>query len=553
MKVKFMLMRNTPKAIRAFITVTLLCLCILNSSSAQQTHRRRAAQTNSKPQARAVYSNPAIAGDYPDPSIIRVGADYWATSTTSEWAPEFPILHSRDLVNWETVGAVFQERPEWSTGNYWAPEIAEHRGRFFVYYVGHKKDGPLCVAVATAARPAGPYMDHGPLVCQDAGAIDPVPVTNEMGERYLIWKEDGNSRNQPTPLWAQKLSLDGTKLVGEKQEILRNDAKWEAQLIEGPYVLRRGDYFYLFYSGNACCGRECNYALGVARSRTLLGPWEKNSANPILAGNETWKCPGHGSIVTDQRGRTFLFYHAYNARDSIYPGRQAMLDEVRWSADNWPTINDGKGPSVRAASPLGVPERNADYSFFDDFKASRLLTSWQWPQSNEPIFYLKKTRSGGALLLQPTNANASDMLGAVLAHTTTVGDYIATTVVDVRGLKQGASAGLAAYGDRENALGVAIGDGKVFVYRREKNEQKIIGEISAPASPLVYLRMTAAGGKQFSFAASSDGRAWTNIGGATEGAYLPPWDRAVRVALTAGGAADAIAKFEWLRIAPSLK
>jgi DNA-binding beta-propeller fold protein YncE len=79
-----------------------------------------------------------------------------------------------------------------------------------------------------------------------------------------------------------------------------------------------------------------------------------------------------------------------------------------------------------------------------------------------------------------------------------------------------------------------------FVYRREKNEQKTISEINAPASPLVYLRMTAAGGKQFSFAASSDGRAWTNIGEATEGAYLPPWDRAVRVALTAGGAADAM-------------
>jgi beta-xylosidase len=95
----------------------------------------------------------------------------------------------------------------------------------------------------------------------------------------------------------------------------------------------------------------------------------------------------HGSAWTH-----VLFYHAYNARDSIYPGRQAMLDEVRWGANNWPTINDGKGPSVRAASPLGVPERNADYSFFDDFKAPRLLTSWQWPQSNEPVFHLQNER-----------------------------------------------------------------------------------------------------------------------------------------------------------------
>jgi xylan 1,4-beta-xylosidase len=292
MKIKFMLMRNTPQAMRAFVAVAVLGLCLLNNSSAQQSHRRRAAQANSKPQARAVFSNPAIAGDYPDPSIIRVGADYWATSTSSEWALEFPLLHSRDLVNWEIVGAVFQERPEWSTGNYWAPEIAEHRGRFFVYYVGHKKDGPLCVAVATAARPAGLYTDHGPLVCQDAGAIDPVPVTNEKGERYLIWKEDGNSRNQPTPLWAQKLSDDGTKLVGEKQEILLNDAKWEAQLIEGPYVLRHGDYFYPFLF-RQCLLRTrmqlCARCRAFAQSAWAMG---KESGEPDSVGQPDLEMSG---------------------------------------------------------------------------------------------------------------------------------------------------------------------------------------------------------------------------------------------------------------------
>src|SRR5262249_54048253 len=162
--------------------------------------------------------------------------------------------------------------------------------------------------VATADKPAGPYSDRGPLVCQDAGSIDAMPVLDEKGERYLVWKEDGNSRNLPTPLWAQKLSEDGAKLIGERKEILRNDAAWENNLVEGPSILRRGEYFYLFYSGNACCGRRCNYALGVARSKALLGPWEKNPANPILAGNDDWKCPGHGSIVTDQEGRAFLPY-----------------------------------------------------------------------------------------------------------------------------------------------------------------------------------------------------------------------------------------------------
>src|SRR5215204_1337481 len=110
-------------------------------------------------QRRSTYENPALAGDYPDPSVIRVGRNYWAVATSSEWAPEFPILFSNDLVNWEIVGAVFQKRPGWSTGNYWAPEISYYRGKYFVYYVAKKNGASLCVAVAISAKPAGPYDD----------------------------------------------------------------------------------------------------------------------------------------------------------------------------------------------------------------------------------------------------------------------------------------------------------------------------------------------------------------------------------------------------------
>ncbi|HKP14096.1 MAG TPA: family 43 glycosylhydrolase [Blastocatellia bacterium] len=495
-------------------------------------------------QSRATYTNPVLAGDYPDPSIIRVGQDYWATATTSHWAPLFPLLHSRDLVNWQAVGAAMQKRPDWSDGNYWAPEISYYRGRYFIYYTGHKKGGSLCVAVMTATNPRGPYTDHGPLVCQDAGSIDAMAVTDENGRRYLVWKEDGNSRNQPTPIWAQPLSSDGTKLIGGRRELIRNTAAWESNLVEGPFILRRGGYFYMFYSGNACCGRGCNYAMGVARSRALLGPWEKNPANPILKGNDEWKCPGHGSIVSDARGRDFLIYHAYHPKDFVYAGRQALLDEVKWGADGWPTINAGKGPSARAASPFGDVGNNAEYNVFDDFTSPRLQPGWQWPQANEP---LKRTQ-GARLILAPTAAHAQDMLGAVLARTTTEGDYVATAIVDKRGLKPGTRAGLAAYGDEENALGVAVGGGRVTVWRREKGTDRTLATKDEPRGTSVYLRMTAKGGDRFRFAVSGDGRSWTEVGEAMNGEYLPPWDRAVRVALTVGGATGAAAKFESFRI-----
>src|SRR4029453_15584786 len=121
-------------------TLVALCLAITGSVRAQAP----------------AYTNPVIPGDHPDPSVVRVGREYWATATTSQWAPIFPLLRSVDLVNWTRVGAVFETAPAWSAGSYWAPEISTDRGKYFVYYTARRRSGPLCVAVATAMQPSGP-------------------------------------------------------------------------------------------------------------------------------------------------------------------------------------------------------------------------------------------------------------------------------------------------------------------------------------------------------------------------------------------------------------
>lgn len=524
--------RSVFHALRAALSLTMLLAC-LTSAGAQRL---------------GVYENPVIAGDYPDPSAIRVGDDYWATATSGEWAPEFPILHSRDLVHWEVVGAVFQKRPLWAAQNFWAPEISEYRGRYFVYYTARKKGGPLCVAVASSASPRGPYTDHGPLVCQDIGSIDAMTVTDKRGERYLIWKEDGNSRNQPTPLWAQQLNEDGTKLVGSKKELIRNDPKsWEGGVVEGAFILRHNDWFYLFYSGNACCGRRCNYALGVARSRELLGHWEKNPANPILAENQTWQCPGHGSIVEDTRGRDFLLYHAYKkSEEAFYIGREAMLDEVVWGSGGWPSINNGTGPSKQAPTPLGNLEGHTPDSFFDDFDSSTLKPGWQWPQENEPLVEFE-TERGGSLVLTSTNGQAADPTGAVLSQPVTSADYVATALVKTSEMKTGSLAGLSAYSGRDDALGMAVGGGKIIIYLREAKKNRVVKTLNAPAATLLYLRMTVTNGSHYRFTFSTDGREWTDASEEINGSFL----EGVRISLTAGGIKGASARFEWIRITPS--
>jgi len=500
-------------------------------------------------QSPATYSNPVLPGDYPDPSVIRVGAEFWATATTSQWAPVFPLLRSTDLVNWSLVGAVFDDPPEWSAGSYWAPEIAEDRGRFFVYYTGRKKGGPLCVAVATAEQPQGPYTDRGPLVCQEVGSIDAAPVTDEDGTRYLVWKEDGNSRKLPTIIWAQPLAADGTALTGTRRELIHNQDPWEAHLVEGPYILRRDGWFYMFYSSDACCGRECNYKLGVARARRLLGPWERNPANPILKGNAHWKCPGHGSLVSDANGRTFLLYHAYDPRDFQYAGRQGLLDEVTWTAQGWPEINGGAGPSAGAPSPFGAVEPAKTPAFDDEFDGTRADAAWQWPWDRKPAL----TVAGGVLVLRAAATRADNAVATVLAHQTVVGDYTATTRVLAQGLSATAMPGLAAYGDEQNAIGVSLNAGRALLWQRKAGKQDTITSVDTTAGDAVLLRMTATGGSRFRFAVGTDtpeGPRWRPVGNEAEGGYLPPWDRGVRVALTMTGQAGSEARFDWIRIEP---
>jgi xylan 1,4-beta-xylosidase len=486
------------------------------------------------------YKNPVIPGDFPDPSIIRVENEYWATATSSEWGPQFPLLHSTNLVDWELVGSVFEHRPDWAVANFWAPEISQYHGKYYVYYVGRKKGGPLAVAVAMAEKPSGPYKDYGPLVSQADGSIDPVPVTNENDERYLVWKEDGNSQRRPTIIWAQQLTPDGLKLVGEPKEILRNDAPWEGAVVEGPFIVHRGEWFYLFYSGSGCCGQDCNYALGVARAQRLLGPWEKNPANPILAGNANWKCPGHGSIVQDANEHFWLLYHAYSARSFTYTGREALLDEVKFGTNGWPTINNGKGPSAEATAPPEVAQ-HIQKAFKDTFADATLNPGWEWPQNNEPVYRFGGPKGGLELSARP--AFATNLLGAILSERTVSGNYVATTIVDLSDPKPESFVGIAIIGDAANAVGLAVGDGKLILWRVQKGVHQRIVTVDAPKSEQLHLRVSATGGHAFQFTASTDGQSWTSVGGPQYGDQLPPWDRGIRVGLTVGGTRDAVGRF----------
>jgi beta-xylosidase len=497
------------------------------------------------------YQNPVYPGDFPDPSIIRVGGDgFWATATSTEWAPQFPLLFSRDLVHWKHVTAVFKERPAWSVGKFWAPELSHHDGTFFVYYSAEHVDGGLCIGVATASSAQGPYSDRGPLVGQPSGSIDPTTITDDRGRRFLIWKEDGNSRQLPTTIWAQQLDASGTVLVGEAYEILRNDATWEGAVVEAPSLIRRDGWFYMFYSGNACCGKRCKYAVGVARSRSITSGWEKFSGNPIMAGNERWRCPGHGSVFDTQDGRTFYLYHAYCVRNSVYVGRQALLDEIVWNADGWPSMNGGNGPSTVADCPISLRSKKPALRYSTRFRGRVLPPTWQWPQERPPDVALGGLLRGGMTLSNRGDRRTDDVLASVLARPIRSCDFIAETGLDMRRLEPGTQAGLCFYGDADNAVGAGIRDGSVYVWRRSRGAHRSVRVVPIAGASAPELRIACADGRDISFFYRRDGLSrWIPLTDkALHAPHISPWDRGIRLALTVGGKLDASARFTHLNV-----
>jgi len=503
---------------RKSIYYAILCFAFLTCKSSAPS---RSVSRQAEPiQSPAV----VIPGDYPDPSVAKIGNAYWATATSSNWFPAYPLLKSSDLVHWETKGFVFEKKPDWADYYFWAPEIAPENGRVYIYYTAHKKDGNLCVGVASADKPEGPYRDHGPLVCQKDGSIDGFPMRDETGKLYLIWKEDGNSVNQPTPIWAQPLNEERTALTGEKKELFRNDAPWEANLVEGVSMIRNGDYYYALYAAAGCCGRACTYGTGVARAKNLLGPWEKYSRNPILTAELNWKCPGHGTPI-EKDGRHYFMYHAYSQQGGIFVGRQALLREFRFTDDGWIAFEREATP---AASTAGL--------FRDDFNGAVLSTAWNWSVFRRPVVQLRKGQL--QLTAQP------DKFGDFVGHRTLSPNYTAQATVVPQA--NGVQAGLAIIGDDDNAVGVSVQDGQVRVWKLEKGKEQSLGTAQAGNASAVTLLAKVENGSQISFSYSTDnGKSFTPVGDRSiDGAYLPPWDRALRVGLTAKGTAGQTAQFD---------
>ena len=313
----------------------------------------------------ASYANPVLDADFPDPTVIRASdGTYYAYATQTQrdgkWI-NIQVARSSDLVHWQPVGDALPSKPGWAaaTQDFWAPHVERSDGRYIMYYsakpdASDERHG-LCLAVATANSPLGPFVDIGhPLQCGEGFVnIDPMAFDDpETGKRLLYWGSGF------APIKVQELGPDRMSFApgSAPQDLVWPNKVKEAfpVLVEGAWVIRRGGYYYLFYSGDNCCGAKANYAVMVARSRSATGPFEtleQASGKPhsiILEKRGNWIAPGHNSIVTDRSGQDWIVYHAVDARrarekatDEVNTRRVMLVDRIAW-VDGWPVID---GPS----------------------------------------------------------------------------------------------------------------------------------------------------------------------------------------------------------------
>ena len=299
------------------------------------------------------WMNPIMDTNCPDPGVLKDG-DRWVMACTRGGAGgAFELFTSSDMFHWTDSGSAIVPPSDarWGTSDFWAPEVHKLGPHdYLALYTARDAAGHLGIGVATASDPLGPWKDAGaPIVpgTAEMGYIDATLYDDGHGHRWLYYKADGNAVGKPSVIYAAPLSKDGLRVTGPAKPVLQNDLGWEDKVVEAPEVVRHGDWYYLFYSGNCYCNEH--YAVGVARSKSPTGPFEKKG-DPILKTGDLFAGPGHGSVTKGPDGRDWFVYHAYgaNAVGDGHP-RQLLADPITWGDDGWPSFAGGT-PS--AGSPL---------------------------------------------------------------------------------------------------------------------------------------------------------------------------------------------------------
>jgi xylan 1,4-beta-xylosidase len=433
------------------------------------------------------YRNPIFAGEYPDPTILRDGNDYYMTHTSLNNFPGLLIWHSTDLVNWKPIAHALNK----NIGEIWAPDLVKFKGKFYIYFPARDFNSTM---VVTADKITGPWTDPVEL---KVSFIDPGHIVGEDGKRYLYFS-DGN---------VVQLSDDGLSTVGQTRSVYQGwkyPADWltECFCLESPKLFKRGDYFYLVSAQGGTGGPPTSHMAVLARSKSVFGPWENSPYNPIIHTfnySDKWWSKGHATLVDTPNGDWWMVYHAFlnNFRTL---GRMTLLEPVDWTPDGWVKVKPGTDPArpIKMMAPVDhkiepLPEMVTGFSVFD----------WHAYDKYDPGRYTMD-RDGLTILSTGISPVGSNPLQFTPNHRA----YHSEIKIDTN---DKAKAGFLLFYGPQFYRGLEITSDSIF-YVTDKRTSKIAGYA---AGSQVYLRIVN-DNQTLALYYSFDGNRWENVSDAAD-------------------------------------
>lgn len=435
------------------------------------------------------FLNPLMAGDHPDPTILKDGADYYMTFSTFDSYPGLVLWHSRDLINWVPITAALTT----NIGSVWAPELTKHKGRYFLYV---PTKNPTTNWVIWADDIRGPWSE--PIDLKLPAHIDPGHAVGEDGSRWLFLS--GGDR--------VRLSDDGLSRIGEPEHVYDpwrypNDWDVEGFSPEGPKVLRHKGWFYLILAVGGTAGPPTGHMVIAARSRSIHGPWENCPHNPIVRTtdpNEKWWSRGHATLVEGPAGDWWSVYHGYeNGYWTL--GRQTLLDPVEWTPDGWFRMTGGD-----LSQPLPAPKGGSKVGahgqpLSDDFKTLAIGSKWNFfkPAADERA---RARVEDGALVLTARGTAPSSSSPLLLI----AGDQGYQFDCDIE-IAPGGTAGLILFYDEKLYCGLGFDETR-FVTHQYGIER---GRPANPHGRRMRMRVTNNRHIVSFHTSGDDGRTWTRF------------------------------------------
>ncbi|MCR5216447.1 MAG: family 43 glycosylhydrolase [Lachnospiraceae bacterium] len=419
------------------------------------------------------YHNPIRSGMFPDPSIIRVGNDYYMVNSSFIFFPCIPISHSVDLIHWKIIGYavtnpdyVDLDSLEGGRG-FWAADISYHEGKFAITATYRLNDTGRVFRrqmIVTSDRPEGPYS--APSWIEEDG-IDPSIFWDDDGRVYMLLNRGAR---------ILELSRDLTKQISPATLLFYGDQK---RAPEGPHLLKKDGYYYLFLAEG---GTGEGHRVTVQRSKELMGLYEPCPYNPILRqwdDAQTITHSGHGMPVDTPDGRWYMAYLAARPVDGKYTlmGRETCLDPMTWTADGWPIVNGLHGPSVIQKAPYSVSEQmrlngitGQDPHMLQEIAQKNLddALAWMTPRAPRPGTI---ERLNDDITIKGYEEDLHQVLcRSVYVRRQSDLDFKVQVKVSLDQLVEGGSAGLTCYYDENTYLtfGCFVEQGKTYLGIQEQ-------------------------------------------------------------------------------------